>query len=124
MGRVLLEPRQRRLDDGRVTAPAERAHALDLLVLQRRVDPQDLQRPLVVELVPVDADDDPLSRLDLRLVPKRRLGDLPLEEVLLDRVDDAAEPVDPVEVLVRLLFERVRQVISTKYPDRRADRSC
>ena len=42
-------------------------------------------RLVVVQLVAVDADDDPLLRLDLGLVAERRLGDLALEEVLLDR---------------------------------------
>src|SRR3954465_12457970 len=37
-GGVRLQPRQRGLDHGTVAALAERAHTLDLLLLERRVD--------------------------------------------------------------------------------------
>ena len=57
-------------------------HALDLLVLEGLVDPEDLDL-LLVGLVAVDPDDHPLPGLELALEPERGLGDLPLEEVLL-----------------------------------------
>src|SRR5215216_5731659 len=100
--RCLLEPRERLLDGGRVPAGAQRPHALDLLALERGIDPQELDRSFLVELVAVDADDDALLRLHLGLVAERGVGDLALEEVLLDRRDDAAELPDPLEVVVGL----------------------
>src|SRR4029078_10655167 len=88
---VLFQTRERRFDRPRVAPGSKRLHSVDLLLLECRVDAQDLERPLVLEFVAVDADDDPLLRLDLGLVLERRLRDLALEEVLLDRLDDAAE---------------------------------
>ena len=79
--------------------------------LERRVDAEDLDLLLVLLLVAVDADDDPLAALDLSLVAERRLGDLALLKVLLDGGDDAAELLDPVEVVVCLPLELVRQVL-------------
>ena len=56
---------------------------------------------LVVALgVPVDADDDPPSGVDLALQLVGRVGDLALGEVLLDRLDHPAELVDAREVRV------------------------
>ena len=72
----------------RARTPASR---VDLLLLERLVDLEDRDRRLVLVHVAVHADDDALPRLDLRLVAERRLGDLALEEVVLDRGDDAAE---------------------------------
>src|SRR5690242_14609578 len=103
-----LELGERILDGGRVAVGTHGAHPLDLLALERGIDAEDLERQLVLELVAVDADDDALAALHLRLVAVRRLGDLPLHEVLLDRGDDAAELLDPVEVLVGLPLEFVR----------------
>ena len=57
----------------------------------------------------VHADDHALSGLDLLLVPERGLCDLALEEVLLDRSHDTAELLDPLEVLIRLPLELVRE---------------
>src|SRR6185503_19918659 len=55
--------------------------------------------------------DHALPRLDLGLVAVRRLGDLALEEVVLDRGDHAAERVDAIEVRVRLGLELVREAL-------------
>ena len=100
-----------------------RLDALDLLLLERRVDPVELELRLVLELVAVDADDDPLLRSRPRTGTEARLGDLALEEVLLDRGDDAAELLDPVEVVVGLPLELVRQAARGS-TSRRAGRSC
>src|SRR5207237_4186574 len=86
-------------------------HALDLAALERRVDAKDRRRGVLLGDEAVDADDDAIARLDLLLVAERRLCDLPLEEVLLDRRDDAAKLFDPLEVLVRLPLELVGQVL-------------
>ena len=102
----VLERREPGLDLRRVAPRLHRGEPVDLLLLERRVDLEDRDRLLVLEDVAVHADDDALPRLDLGLVAVRRLGDLALEEVLLDRRDHAAERVDPVEVLVRLRLER------------------
>src|SRR5581483_7377308 len=65
--------------------PAQRPHPLDLLALERRVDLEQRRLVVLVDGEPVDADDHALPRLDLLLVAKRRLRDLALEEVVLDR---------------------------------------
>ena len=44
MRRVLLQPGEHGLDRRRVTPRAQCLNACDLLLLQRRVDPQDLER--------------------------------------------------------------------------------
>src|SRR4029453_19467851 len=72
--------------------------------------------------VAVDADDHPLLGLELGLVAERRVGDLTLEEVFLDRRDDAAEGAYPVEVVVRLRLEPVRQVLYEVRAAERIDR--
>ena len=62
----------------------------------------------------IDADDRPLSRLDLPLVLEGRLLDLVLDEPLLDRRDGAAQLVDPLDQLpcprLELLGERLDEV--------------
>src|SRR5579884_4221494 len=93
---------ERPLDRGGVAAGAQCPDTFDLLALERGVDAQDLGLLLLFDLVAVDADDHPLPGLDLGLVAEARFGDLALEEVLLDRRDDAAELRDPLEVLVGL----------------------
>src|SRR5215468_5637085 len=85
VGRILLQAGERRLSRGRVAPFAHRLHARDLLSLQSRVDAEDLERLLLLHLVAVNADDDSLAALDLRLVAEARLCDLTLHEVLLDR---------------------------------------
>ena len=103
-------------------ARPHRLHALDLLLLERRVDAEELDRLLVLLLVAVDADDDPLAALDLGLVAEARLGDLALLEVLLDRRDHAAELLDPLEVVVRLPLELVRELLEVVRAAERVDR--
>src|SRR5205807_6890189 len=102
---VVLQSRKRRLDRQGIATRAQRLHPGDLLSLQRRIDLEDLDRLLPGDRVAVDADHDSLLLLDLRLVAERRIRDLALEEVLLDRCDDTAELADPVEVFVRLGLE-------------------
>src|SRR5437763_989340 len=80
VGGVLAQSRQHGFNCRRVALRAQRADAVDLLLLERGIDAQDLDRLLVVELVAVDADDDPLVALDLLLVAEAGLGDLGLEE--------------------------------------------
>ena len=71
--------------------------------------------------VAVDADDHALAPLDLGLVAEARLGDLALEEVLLDRGDDAAAPGDLLEVVVGLPLELVGQVLEVVGAAERVD---
>src|SRR5919197_1762935 len=113
--------RKSRLDRGRVAPAAQLLDALDLLALERRVDPQDLDLLLVLELVANDAHDDPLPLLDLVLVPERGIRDLALEEVLLDRGYHATELLDPVEVVVGLGLEPVRQILEVVGATERID---
>ena len=72
-----------------------------------RVEPVQLDLLGVRLDEPVDADDDPLARLDLARVAERRLLDLALDEPLLDRRDRAAELVDALDQLPRALLELV-----------------
>ena len=102
---------------------AQRLHALDLLLLERRVDAEDVELLSSVELVPVDADDHALPRLDLRLVAEGRFGDLALEEVLLDRRDDAAELADALGSS-RRPRPRAGSSAPRRSRSRRAGRSC
>src|SRR5439155_15620379 len=88
----------------------------------RRVDAEDLDRLLLLLLVPVDPDDDPLAALDLGLVAEARLGDLALLEVLLDRRDYAAELLDALEVVVGLPLELVRELLEVVRAAERIDR--
>src|SRR3954453_9154723 len=60
-----FELRERRLDRTGVPPRADALHPLDLLLLERRVDAEDLELRLIVELVSVDADDHALLLLDL-----------------------------------------------------------
>ena len=64
----MLQAGQRRFDRRRFPPPSQALDALDLRTLERRVDPEDLDLGLVLELVAVDTDDDPLLLLDLVLV--------------------------------------------------------
>src|SRR5437763_3565552 len=116
-----LERSERGLDRRAVAARAQGSDALDLLLLERRVDAQDVELRLVVELVAVDADDDPTFSLDLSLIPERRLGDLALEEVLLDRGHDPSERADPAEVVVGFSLEPVGQVLQVPGAAERVD---
>src|SRR5436305_1499419 len=111
VGSDLLQPRQRRLGGRRVTAGAQGLHSRRLLGLERRIDAMDLDLQLALGLVAVDADDHAFLCLHLALVAERRLGDLRLEEVLLDRGDDAPELLDPVEVVVGLPLELAGQML-------------
>src|SRR5438105_10231500 len=121
-GRIRLQVRESRLDGGRIAPRPQGLYTVDLPPLERRIDLEDLDRLLVLERVAVHADDDPLLRLDLRLVAERCIRDLTLEEVLLDRLDDAAELADPVEVVVCLGLEPVRQLFDVVRTPERVDR--
>src|SRR5262245_16899828 len=79
--------------------------ALALAALALRVDLEELDALGLVLHEAVDADDDPLSRLDLGLVAERRSLDLGLDEALLDCRDRAAELVHAVDELLRALLE-------------------
>src|ERR687884_288002 len=61
------------LKDRRLRVGAEhRLEPVHLLLLERRVDPQDLDRLLALVHVLVHAHHDPLARVDLLLVAERR----------------------------------------------------
>src|SRR4029079_8459445 len=81
----------------------------DLLALEVRVDPEDLRLAGVALRVAVDADDDAVAGLDLVLELEARVGDLALREPALERLDHAAELLDPAEVVVRERLHAVRQ---------------
>src|SRR5919204_2549703 len=88
-GGLLAQGRQRALDGRRVPAGASGLEPPDLLALERGIDAQDLEALLVVLRERVDPDHDPASLVDLLLVGERRVGDLALREVALDRLHHA-----------------------------------
>ena len=94
---------------GAVAARADGLHAADLLALHLGVDAMDRRLAVVALGVAVDADDDLIVIVDLLLQLERRVGDLALRVVALDRLDHAAELVDLGEVGVGLLLHLVGQ---------------
>src|SRR6266516_3363117 len=72
---ILFQPGKGLLDRAGVAARPDRLDAIDLRLLERRIDLEEVRLRLVVELVAIDADDDALILLDLRLVAVRRRWD-------------------------------------------------
>src|SRR3954470_762275 len=95
-GRMLLQDAKSGRDLPGVAPSAYRLDAADLLALECGVDVQDRPRVVVALGVAVDADHDPPAGVDLALELVAGIGDLALREVLLDRLDHAAELVDAV----------------------------
>ena len=92
-----------RVADGAVVPPGlDRAQDGDLVALHGFVDleERDLERLARVDEL-VDADVDLALAGQGHLVLVGGPGDLPLEEALLDRPDDAAQLVDPAEIAPR-----------------------
>src|SRR4051812_29820409 len=77
---------QRALHARPVAARPRGLQPADLLALQRRVDVQDRRLAVVALGVAVDADHDLLAGVDALLQLERRVGDLPLRVVALDRL--------------------------------------
>src|SRR3954447_799021 len=105
--RGLAQPRKLALDARAVAPRPHPLHAVDLLALERWVDPQRRDLPVVLVAVGVHAHHPAPAGVDLGLQLEARVGDLALREVLLDRVDHAAELVDAREVRVGLPLELV-----------------
>ena len=93
---------QRPLDLLAVTGGLHGLQAVDLLALQRGIDPVDRRLAVVALRELVDADDDAVAAVDAALQLVAGVRDLALREVLLDRLDHAAELVDAAEVVVGL----------------------
>src|SRR5271155_1521961 len=107
---------RRRLDSrerfGRRVRVAFRTHARDarlLLLLELRLDPQNISRRFTARSKLVDPDDDSLLRFNLALVNECRVLNFALHVTTLDRRDRAAEVVDLRKILDRLLFQLVRE---------------
>ena len=77
---------------------------------------------VVLVAVGVDADDPAAAGVDLALQLEARVGDLALGEVLLDRLDHAAELVDAREVRVGAALELVGQRLDVVGAAERVDR--
>src|SRR5439155_11671446 len=82
---------------------------LDLAPLSLLVNPQSLDRLLLLNLVPVDTYDDPVSLLQLLLVTVGRFGDLALKEGRLDTVQQSPSTFYLVKVLESLLLHLIRE---------------
>ena len=102
----LGEPRGRGVG---VALGAHRGRPLALSALDLGIDLEDLDALRLVLDVAVDADDDPLARLDVRREAERGLLDLVLDEALLDRRDRAAQLVDALDELLGTRLELARQ---------------
>jgi len=76
-------------------------------VVDRGIEPMQLDVLGLVGRKPVDADDHAVARLDLALPAKGRLLDLLLDPAGLDRGNRPAEVVDPLDQLGRPLLELV-----------------
>src|SRR5215218_2387352 len=121
LGRVTFEASETLFHGCRVAAGAQRPDAIHLLLLERPVDGEDLDLLLIGILVAIDADDHALPGFDLGLVPERRVGDLALEEVLLDRGNDPAKLTNASEVIVGLGLEPVGELLQVIRAPERVD---
>src|SRR5215208_4325384 len=79
---------------GAVAAGADALDAVDLLALQGRVDPQDLDLAVAALGEGVDADELAGAAVVVLLELERRVGDLPLRVAALDRLHHPAQLVD------------------------------
>ena len=102
-----------------VAVGLERGQALELAALGLRVDAQDVDVVDAVGDVLVDPDDDVLARGVALVVGQRRLLDLPLDEV--ERLDRAAELLDPVDQLPRARLDLVGQALDEVRARERVD---
>src|SRR5437867_2396993 len=92
-----------------VTRLSDLCDPLDLAPLSLLIDPQSLDRFLLLDLVPVDTYDDPVSFLQLLLVTVGRFGDLALKETRLDSVQQSPSTFYLVKVLESLLLHLIRE---------------
>src|SRR5665213_4551799 len=107
-GGHLLERVEAGGDTAVVAALAQLTQPLRLRTFHVDVDHQDIGGGAVDDLGErVDADDDALARVQLRLVVESCLGNLALRVAVGDGADDAAALVDRLEVLLGGLFHAV-----------------
>src|SRR5207247_7407438 len=92
-----------------VTRLSDLCDPLDLAPLSLLIDPQSLDRFLLLDLVPVDTYDDPVSFLQLLLVTVGRFGDLALNETRLDSVQQSPTTFYLVKLLESLLLHLIRE---------------
>ena len=107
----LADTHERRCRRLGIPLGAQPCGPLELAALRGRVEPVQLDRFLLRLVELVDADDHALARLDLLLVPERRLLDLLLDEALLDRRDGTASLVDLLDQLGRALLQLVGELL-------------
>src|SRR4051794_41330018 len=98
--RRLAQPRELALDARAVAPRPDRLHAVDLLALERGVDPQRRDLPVVLVAVGVDADHPAPAGVNLGLQLEARVGDLPRSE------EHTSELQSPVHLVCRLLLEK------------------
>src|SRR5919198_253542 len=99
------------------------AKALDLLALECGVDPEDLERLLVGELITGHADDDAFLLVPLALIAPGSVRDLSLREAPLHRLDHSAKRFDLLEVAVGRLLHAIRQRLHEITAAERVDRA-
>src|SRR6266581_5077721 len=92
-----------------VTRLSDLCDPLDLAPLSLLIAPQSLDRLLLINLLPVDTHNDPVSLLQLLLVTVGGVGDLALEESRLDSVQQPSGAFYLVKVLERLLLHLIRE---------------
>src|SRR6266566_4499567 len=104
-----------------VTRLSDLCDPLDLAPLGLLVDPQRLDRLLLLDLVPVDTYDDPVSLLQLLLVTVGRFSDLALKETSLDSVQQPPSTFYLVKVLESLLLHLIREPLDVVGSAERVD---
>src|SRR5437667_11448347 len=104
-----------------VTRLSDLYDPLDLAPLSLLVDLQRLDRLLLLDLVPVDTYDDPVSLLQLLLVTVGRFGYLALKETRLDSVQQPPSTFYLVKVLESLLLHLIREPLDVVGSAERVD---
>ncbi len=121
-GRALGQPLQRLLHASVVARLAQLPEAGDLLFAHGGVvDGADLDVVVAVGPILVDADDDLFTLVDAGLATCGCLLDAQLRHPRLDRLGHAAELLDLVDELRRLVRERVRQRLDVVAAAERVD---
>src|SRR5229473_4890239 len=98
--------------DARVVAPRpQRLEPAHLALLGLGTDPQGGDVAALAVLVGVHAHDDPFVGLELALELEGGIGDLSLEEPVLDAAEHAALRIDLVEVTLRAALQLVGELL-------------
>src|SRR3979411_2835213 len=96
-------------------------HAAHLALFGVWPDPQGRHVAALALLVRVHPDDDPFRRLQLAFELERGIGDLALEEPVLDAPKDTALLVNLIEVALRAALHLIGKLLDEVRADQSAD---